>query len=63
MTGRQRQAAAPVHRQAARDETLERLRIVSKNGGYVTGAIHTIAANVPPENVLAFFETAGNDRN
>ncbi len=38
-------------------EVRERLAIFSKGGGYVCASIHNIVANVPPENVLALFET------
>ncbi|MHB9130551.1 MAG: uroporphyrinogen decarboxylase family protein [Armatimonadota bacterium] len=36
-------------------QTTERVRILGKGGGLVAGAIHNIQQNVPPENVLAFF--------
>ena len=36
----------------------ERLDIFSRDGGYVFASIHNVVAKVPPENVIAMFETA-----
>lgn len=41
-----------------REYVKERLRIFSPGGGYVFNPIHNIQANVPPENILAMFDTA-----
>jgi hypothetical protein len=38
------------------DMTLERLRIFSKNGGFVFNPVHNIQANTPIENILSMFE-------
>ena len=34
------------------------LRVFAPGGGYVLGAVHNIQAGVPPENILALFDTA-----
>ncbi len=34
------------------------LRIFAPGGGYVLGAVHNIQAGVPPENIIALFDTA-----
>ena len=39
-------------------EVEENLRIFAPGGGYVLASVHNIQAEVPPENVLALFETA-----
>ncbi|MFH1264916.1 MAG: uroporphyrinogen decarboxylase family protein, partial [Planctomycetota bacterium] len=39
-------------------EVEENIRILAPGGGYVLGAVHNIQAGVPPENVIALFETA-----
>ena len=36
----------------------ERLRIFAPGGGYVFNPIHNIQADVPPENIIAMFDTA-----
>jgi uroporphyrinogen-III decarboxylase len=41
-----------------REHVKERLKIFSPGGGYVFNQIHNIQANVPPENILAMFDTA-----
>jgi uroporphyrinogen decarboxylase len=38
----------------------ERLKIFTPGGGFVFNQIHNIQANVPPENVVAMFDTAQN---
>lgn len=40
-----------------RAEVAERVRVFNRDGGYIAAAIHNIQQNVPPENVLALFET------
>jgi len=45
-----------------REEVLERLRIFSPGGGFVSAAIHNIVAKVPPENVAAMFEAIAEFR-
>ena len=39
-------------------EVEEHVGILSPGGGYVLASVHNIQANVPPENVIALFETA-----
>ncbi|NUQ66386.1 MAG: methyltransferase, partial [Pirellulales bacterium] len=39
-------------------EVEESLRILAPGGGYVLTSVHNIQAGVPPENVIALFETA-----
>ena len=43
-------------------ETLRRLEIFAPGGGFVVNNIHNIMPDVPPENILAFYETAVNFR-
>jgi uroporphyrinogen decarboxylase len=43
-------------------ETAQNISALSPGGGYVCGSIHNIQANVPPENVIAMFDTALNYR-
>ncbi len=38
------------------EETKERVKIFSKDGGFVFNSIHNIQANSSPENLLAFFK-------
>lgn len=40
-----------------RDETRRRLEDMMAGGGYVAASIHCIQDDVPPENILAMFET------
>lgn len=40
-----------------RKETLERLNIFSKDGGYIFNPIHNIQAPTPVENMISFFDT------
>ncbi|MBI4789715.1 MAG: hypothetical protein HY782_22010 [Chloroflexi bacterium] len=42
---------------AVRAETASRIRDLNQNGGYVLGAVHNIQSDVPPENIVALFET------
>jgi uroporphyrinogen decarboxylase len=39
-------------------EVEENLRILAPGGGYVLAAVHNIQAKVPPDNVIALFDTA-----
>ena len=39
-------------------EVEENIRILAPGGGYILGAVHNIQAGVPPENVIAMFDTA-----
>ena len=39
-------------------EVQENLRILAPGGGYVLAGVHNIQANVPPDNVIALFDTA-----
>ena len=40
----------------------EQVRILSPGGGFVFQQVHNILANVPPQNVVAMLEAAGEDR-
>ena len=40
-----------------RDHVRERLEILSPGGGFVFNTVHNILPEVPPENILAMFET------
>jgi uroporphyrinogen decarboxylase len=39
-----------------REETLNRLEILSKGGGFVFNTVHNILPEVPPENIVAMFD-------
>ena len=39
-------------------EVQEHLRVFAPGGGYVFTSVHNIQANVPPENVIAMYDTA-----
>jgi len=39
-------------------EVREAIRVFAPGGGYVLAPVHNIQANVPPENVVALFDTA-----
>ena len=41
-----------------REETLERIRVLGKGGGYILGPSHAIQAGTPPENIVAMFDAA-----
>jgi len=43
-------------------ETIRRLEIFAPGGGFVVNNIHNIMPDVPPENIVAFYETAKNFR-
>ncbi len=36
----------------------EHIRIFAPGGGYVFAPVHNIQAGVPPENIVALFDTA-----
>ena len=40
-----------------REEVKKRINIFAEGGGFVSASIHNITAEVPPENVIALFET------
>lgn len=40
-----------------REQVAERVRILNKDGGYIFNTIHNVVANVPPENLIAMYET------
>lgn len=40
------------------EEVQQHLRVFASGGGYVFASVHNIQANVPPENVVAMFDTA-----
>jgi uroporphyrinogen-III decarboxylase len=42
------------------DETKQNLEALTPGSGFVFASIHNIQANVPPENVIALFDTALN---
>lgn len=41
-----------------REEVKERINILGKDGGYIIAPSHAIQAGTPPENIMAFLETA-----
>ncbi|OQB35723.1 MAG: hypothetical protein BWY06_03055 [Candidatus Latescibacteria bacterium ADurb.Bin168] len=41
-----------------RAQVRERIRIFAPGGGFVFCQVHNIQANVPPENIVAMYETA-----
>jgi uroporphyrinogen decarboxylase len=41
--------------EAVRAQTLERLEILSKGGGFIFNPIHNIMPEVPPQNIMAMF--------
>ena len=43
---------------AIKSHVREMIEIFSQNSGYVFNQVHNIQANVPPEIVLAIYETA-----
>ena len=43
--------------QEVRDETRRRIEDLAPGGGYVFAPIHVIQAGVPPENIIAWWET------
>ncbi len=44
-------------------ETKRIIETLGENGGYVLNSVHNIQADVPPENIIAMFETAKAYRN
>jgi len=43
-----------------KDEVKKRIDHLHANGGYVLTSVHNIQADVPPENIVAMFDTAKN---
>ncbi len=41
-----------------RDDVIRKLRALAPGGGYIVSAGHNIQADVPPQNILALFDTA-----
>lgn len=41
-----------------REEVIERIRVLGRNGGYILGPSHVIQAGTPPENIAAMFDAA-----
>lgn len=41
-----------------REEVRQKVKDLASGGGYVFAHVHNIQANVPPENVIAFFDAA-----
>ncbi len=46
-----------------REHVMERIHIFAPGGGFVFAPVHNIQANVPPENIVAVYETALEARN
>jgi uroporphyrinogen decarboxylase len=44
--------------QAVREEARRLIETLAPGGGYIFAAAHNIQADVPPENIIALFETA-----
>jgi uroporphyrinogen decarboxylase len=42
-----------------REEVRRRIHDLARGGGYVLSAVHNIQPDVPPQNILAMFDTAG----
>lgn len=47
--------------EAVKAHVKKNLQIFSPGGGFVFQHVHNILANVPPENILAMFDTVAND--
>jgi len=45
--------------QQVRQEVWRRLDDLARDGGYVLAAVHDVQPEVPPENVCALFDAAG----
>ncbi|WP_195421435.1 uroporphyrinogen decarboxylase family protein [Faecalicatena contorta] len=43
-----------------KQEVIDRIEVLGKNGGYILSPSHVIQAGTPPENVVALYETARN---
>jgi len=41
-----------------RKETLERIAVLGRSGGYVLNPVHNIQTGVPPENIVAMYDAA-----
>ena len=46
----------------AASEVRKRIDDLGRGGGYVLAAVHTIMAEVPPENIVAMLQTAQSHR-
>jgi uroporphyrinogen decarboxylase len=46
-----------VNVQGVKDDVKRRIEDLAPGGGFVFAAIHNIQANVPPENIMAMWET------
>jgi uroporphyrinogen decarboxylase len=44
--------------QQVRDDVKRRIHDLAPGGGFIFGSVHNIQANVPPENIVAMFDTA-----
>jgi len=44
------------------EETRHIIDVLGKGGGYILNSVHNIQAEVPPENIVAMFETGFNHR-
>lgn len=42
-----------------KQEVIDRINVLGKQGGYILGPSHAIQAGTPPENIVAMFDTAG----
>jgi hypothetical protein len=40
-----------------REEVLDAVKVLGKRGGFIFAAVHNIQANIPVENLTAFFES------
>ena len=40
------------------DEVQRHVEVFAPGGGYVFTSVHNVQANVPPENVIAMYDTA-----
>jgi uroporphyrinogen decarboxylase len=43
--------------QSVRDEVKKNIELLAPGGGFVFNTIHNIQADVPPENIVAMYET------
>jgi uroporphyrinogen decarboxylase len=48
--------------QEVAEETKRIISILGKGGGYILNSVHNIQAEVPPENIVAMFETGAAHR-
>lgn len=45
-----------------KQEVIDRIDVLGKNGGYICSPSHNIQAGTPPENIVSLYETASNYR-